>query len=539
MTTLLLRFPGRRYHATPWGHHVNEGLVEWPPSPWRLLRALLSVGFTACGWREVPLEGRALIEALASAPPCYHLPPAAGTHSRHYMPIIKGRSQTTTLVFDTWAQVDDGVLSVTWPVNLSAHQRRLLGDLAVRLNYLGRSESWVDARLADADPADDANCWPEGSAPPPGPGWEQVPLLAPIPADDYAAWRQPLAVQALADLPALPQGKKKLTKKDRDLRQARTKAEDVYPSDLIACLLADTAFLRDHGWSQAPGSRRVFYWRRSDALEAGAPQPIPVVPRSTTVEAMLLSLTTASSSDHALPSVTRALPQGELLHRSLVALAGRRKHVDCPAIIGKDASGKPLQGHHHAHILHLDLDKDGHLDHCLVWAPMGLGAVAQTAVRAARRAYTKGGSAPLRMATAGIGSLDSLRRFPGNLGRALSAILGPRAGARIWVSYTPFVAPRFIKRAGHNRLAGQVAAELESRNLPTADVEVLDPRDPALLSLRHAIRRRRKGPLPPVDCGYLLRLTFSVPVTGPIALGYASHFGLGLFAVEPDSEAGV
>ena len=28
MPTLRLQFPGGRYHATPWGHHVNEGLVE-------------------------------------------------------------------------------------------------------------------------------------------------------------------------------------------------------------------------------------------------------------------------------------------------------------------------------------------------------------------------------------------------------------------------------------------------------------------------------------------------------------------------------
>src|SRR5437867_3663314 len=52
--TLLLRFPGRRYHATPWGHHVNEGLIEWPPSPWRLLRALLATGYTKLGW---PADG--------------------------------------------------------------------------------------------------------------------------------------------------------------------------------------------------------------------------------------------------------------------------------------------------------------------------------------------------------------------------------------------------------------------------------------------------------------------------------------------------
>jgi len=34
------KFPAGRYHATPWGRHVNEGAVEWPPSPWRILRAL-------------------------------------------------------------------------------------------------------------------------------------------------------------------------------------------------------------------------------------------------------------------------------------------------------------------------------------------------------------------------------------------------------------------------------------------------------------------------------------------------------------------
>ena len=42
-TTLVVRFVLGRYHATPWGRHVNEGQVELPPSPWRLLRALYAV----------------------------------------------------------------------------------------------------------------------------------------------------------------------------------------------------------------------------------------------------------------------------------------------------------------------------------------------------------------------------------------------------------------------------------------------------------------------------------------------------------------
>ena len=43
-----LRFPGGRYHATPWGRHVNEGAVEWPPSPYRLVRALYDA------WKRKP-----------------------------------------------------------------------------------------------------------------------------------------------------------------------------------------------------------------------------------------------------------------------------------------------------------------------------------------------------------------------------------------------------------------------------------------------------------------------------------------------------
>ena len=124
MPTLRLRFSGRRYHATPWGHHVNEGLVEWPPSPWRLLRALLATGYAKLHW---PADGppplaHTLIEKLAAEPPRYRLPNAVGTHSRHYMPLarFKNGREDTTLVFDTWAQVDDGELAVHWPVELTA-----------------------------------------------------------------------------------------------------------------------------------------------------------------------------------------------------------------------------------------------------------------------------------------------------------------------------------------------------------------------------------------------------------------------------------
>jgi len=40
MLIIELAFLNGRFHATPWGRHVNEGAPEWPPSPYRLVRAL-------------------------------------------------------------------------------------------------------------------------------------------------------------------------------------------------------------------------------------------------------------------------------------------------------------------------------------------------------------------------------------------------------------------------------------------------------------------------------------------------------------------
>ena len=41
MISISLRFSTGRFHATPWNRHVNEGVPEWPPSPWRILRSII------------------------------------------------------------------------------------------------------------------------------------------------------------------------------------------------------------------------------------------------------------------------------------------------------------------------------------------------------------------------------------------------------------------------------------------------------------------------------------------------------------------
>ena len=530
MPTLLLRFPGGRYHATPWGHHVNEGLIEWPPSPWRLLRALIACGFATQGWSEVPSAGRRLIETLARTLPTYSLPPASAAHSRHYMPLgalDKGREKTS-LVFDTWANVGDGALAIRWQCDLGDEEKALLTRLAKSLSYLGRSESWTEAELV-SDNAPLPNCcdaYLHTDGHNPGPGWEQIPLMAAVDPTGYTEWRQHTTNAIFANLP-LPGGKKKPPK---TLLDARAKAVAPYPDDLLDCLQKDTAWWKQHRWSQPPGSRQVLYWRRSDAIEVGVPQQRhhPAVNPVTT---MLLALTTPSSNKSALPSCSRTLPQAELFHRAIIGRVAGTHRVHCPELTGRDDKGEPLRdGHRHAHILPVDLDADGHIDHIVVHAPMGLSHAAQEAIRRLKRTWTKGGVGDLQLALAGSGDLAVLRSLPAPLDRGIERLLGPAQGAQVWRSATPFVPPRFLKRRGANTLIGQINAELVSRNLPPVEqVEVLPWTDETLV-LRHFVCRRQRGGVPPpVDIGYALQLRFAEPIVGPVTLGYASHFGLGLF----------
>jgi CRISPR-associated protein Csb2 len=542
---LVLTFPGRRYHATPWGHHVNEGLVEWLPSPWRLLRGLLATGYTKLGWHKEgpPPTARGLIEKLASVLPRYRLPEAIGTHTRHYMPMarFKNGREETTMVLDTWAQIDDGSIGVHWSVELTADEKDVFASLARELGYLGRSESWVEATIMNHVNLASFDVVPGEARDRPGAGWEQVSLLAALPAVEYQSWREPTVRAALEALPKVNAKGKPLTNAQNAKQQREI--ETAYPSDLIACLQVDTAWLQELGWNQPPGTRKVLYWRRASSLEVTAPRLHRRPVGAATVEFMLLSMATRSGNLHALPPVTRTLPQGELLHRALLSRAPGG--ASPPMVLsGRDSEGKPLRqerAHRHAHLIHLDLDGDGHLDHVLVWAPMGLEADAQRMVRSVRKTFAKGSPDPLRVALAASGARNHLLSLQSPWGDRLRNVLGSSPeGSRRWRSITPFVPPRFLKSRGRNTLNGQIVAELQARGLPEpTSICTLDPHadDVVVRKIRHFVRRRglyraggRAHSPPPVDCGFVVELEFAHALTGPIVLGYGCHYGLGVFA---------
>jgi CRISPR-associated protein Csb2 len=240
------------------------------------------------------------------------------------------------------------------------------------------------------------------------------------------------------------------------------------------------------------------------------------------VEAVLLALASDTRHHEVLPMLSRALPQAELLHRALVSHAGRGEPIPCPVLTGKDAAGKALSGHQHLHIIPLNLDtrQPGRLDHFLLWAPMGIDAQAQESIFAVRKTWTKGGEKPLFVTVAGMGKLANFQHLLGD------QAIGP---SRVWISRTPFIPPRFVKKTGANTVEGQVLSELASRGLK-ARVELLTRDEITRAHLHRFVRlRRATDRRPPQDCFFGLRLTFDNEVSSPLTLGYASHFGLGMF----------
>ena len=82
----------------------------------------------------------------------------------------------------------------------------------------------------------------------------------------------------------------------------------------------------------------------------------------------------------------------------------------------------------------------------------------------------------------------------------------------------------------------QIARDI-CRGLPNAEIQTLDSDTSGQWVKVHRSGRSTDGPSNLAKRGYWFRITFSKPVSGPIALGHSSHFGLGLFVPVPDTLA--
>jgi CRISPR-associated protein Csb2 len=487
--TIALAFPWGRYHGTPWGRNVNEGVVDWPPEPWRLLRALYAT------WRarapELPESTVVpILDALAE-PPEYVVPPYRVAHSRHYYPDAKhgpgGRGADTDKVFDAFAVMSrDAELTVTWPsIEVhDVHEGDALGALGVlcdRLTYLGRADSICQARLVEGGELFSGNDLPAGH--------QRIrPATAGViggPGHNGGRFVRMLAAARPVALDAL----------------------EVRPQDL-----------RRKGQLEPAGSRRVRYPVAEEASRETVPRRRPVVALPKVTAVRLRITTNAPPSPHAALAMTEALRQATIKQFDPEG-TGRRS----VSLFGKDDSGERVDtGHRHAHYLAFTSAGSGRpaLDTLVIWAPDGLDAddvAALGQVRSLRGREFIADFRPCRLAIEATGEVVAVAP---ELSRP----------SRHWRSFTPYAPPRNVRRqpTWQSHAEAYLRRDLRAANLP-------EPRITHARGDWLAYRRHRPGEkLRDARRATGFELEFAEPVPGPLSLGALRHFGLGLFVPVTD-----
>jgi CRISPR-associated protein Csb2 len=464
-----LKFPAHRFHATPWGRHVNEGAVEWPPSPYRLLRALYDA------WKRKHAEVaevamKELLRALAAEPPSYRLPLATASHTRSYLNSNTLDPTEKSLIFDAFVAMSPGAaLYVTWPnVQLTPTQGELLDRLLGSLNYIGRSESWIDARLYQGTLEEGIRCEPMMES---GESGDMAPVACPVPADGYTEKRPWL--------------------------------------DALAYSTAE--FQKDRR-SLPPAMRMVPYVRPANAVLTRVTKPRR---EHVGVQAVMLRLDAT-----VLPLVTATV---EVAEQVRVRLMGIHKVVKGDArkvsskFSGKTPDGVPLKDHQHAFILPLGNGR-GRIDRVLLYtrAPEGFVSDEVQAILRMTELYGRTTEDPIRV-------MATQRAVMGE---------EIRSRATRVVSTTPFCSGRHWRKGRGEYpefLADEIRRECRNHGMKEPRTVTMLAASPGLFEWVE-FRRNRKDDTP--RPGYGFRLEFDVPVPAPFSLGYGCHYGLGQFAAE-------
>lgn len=477
-TTLAIRFPLGRYHATPWDRSVNEGATEWPPSPWRLLRALVATWYTR--WPELPApELDALLDSLGD-PPSYWTPNVRPGHSRHYLPDLghkKGEQGGTDLTLDPFLSVprSDEVL-VRWDVDLPAGQREVLAKLSELLPYLGRADSICEARLLDSSPEPDDMWWRPGAI-----GTHRVRLLCPA---------RPVS------RPALEISTVAMRKNRRTLPVG----------SLFVSYAAQARSTKRHATSRSAPS--------VDALRFAVTGPVPL--QST--HGVLL----ADEMHREVGRRLTAAGVGEDRRQFLLGTGGALSH------------------HRHVHWVPVaEHDRRGAFVQALVvWAPCLLrsdevAAIIGSSLKLSGRrgGRDNGNGYEFR----GFPEVRLLFQAAGSIEQVAPELCGP---ARRWRSLTPYLPVRHRKKESFgDYLTADISAELRYRD-QFSDVPLLAVL-PVVAEggmpdrwAREFRRYRLTEHMDKARPGLGLQLEFADEVSGPMLLGHLSHFGYGIFTPE-------
>jgi CRISPR-associated protein Csb2 len=310
-------------------------------------------------------------------------------------------------------------------------------------------------------------------------------------------------------------------------------------------LCLDTETIRKNRWARVPGSRWIGF-SPPDPNANRRPQKSMIRSRSQTYAPpnCILYLLDAP----VLPLLTDAVHITDALRRAAMSRLSNwaRRHTDeavefqrpdapdqfsSPILSGRSLDGTLLQGHSHAYYLALPQTEDRRrIGAVAVFARAAFGTAESDALQSIRflRLFTDR-NAELRCQMVALGQASLL---PEDL-----------AGTSdVWTSMTPFLGSSQIGRLHQVRyLRKGLRREwrrVAETNPAWSNVELLDvepiPVEESQRSQQplardfHRIRSKDGGRNDWRPAEHF-QLRFSAPITGPLALGYAAHFGMGLF----------
>lgn len=517
MAHVILRqsFPLGRFHATPWRvNPFDDPFGEWPPSPWRLVRAICARWYQ---WRrEVEIHDakepglEALLRALCSSRYAFKLPITAhrGFEIRQYQPVQFGwhpaekkkagtRGYGTTLVQDNaWCVPPDSSheSAVWWLLDSDEWTSEMLSALdacLARIVYFGRAETLTVIERCSAGISIEPNCSLEKEAR----SSLSVPVLVPL-GDATRKDVERVTDDPVAKGRTVPPG-----------------AEWRYAELPPPMILRESA------------SRRSIV-RPTNLIQFAVGCAVPPDPRA-------LARLTSLFRSRVLTAFVR-VRMGD--RKATWSTAPVRVRTDAAMLSGKGSAGLPLKGPHR-HAAFLGWIQDGAITRLLVWRPYNLpfsddewSAMLQAAER------------ELSWRATGAEADDwKVRLVP--LDRAVPpppGIDGTRA--RIWESLTPYVPPRHHLRKGKPRITEAIPAQVQRElklqwndRAGSAEVSVIG--EPIWVAVHIPARMRDHqrafvGNRP----GYRIHIELPEAIPGPLLLGHSCHFGLGLFVPAPDAQ---
>jgi CRISPR-associated protein Csb2 len=498
-------FPLGRFHATRWRQNsFEDSFGEFPPSPYRLLRALTARWFQYAretGDNDTKRRDE-LLQKIAAELPSYSLPEFTwrGQPLKQYIPYKvewtgKGAADAaykkaqTTLVEDHYRLLPpDALLFWNWEnLNLEKEQKDLLDQLLKRVLYFGRAESFSRLRRVEEISSElKTNCsLSEKSI------TNAVPVLVQTP-------NQKLNIAALLDF--------------TDGKELRGRAVPPGTAWFYATLpkkpFAEPSTVRGRRF---PTDLTFLQFAVGDVVPPPIKEWVKVTERF---------------RGSVIKNLSRQLTEREEATYKILTHSQRE---EVSLITGKDADGNPLQGHKHAYFF-LYPNKQGFPTRLIAWRkePFKENEIEAMLV-AAKKPIHWGYN--LEDWSVKLVPLPFKSKIPDGL----------LTKAQTWISATPFVPPtqrhRFRKN-GRERPIRTPEEELiklfQKAEKSVPEVEMIN-KESTWVKLHETKERRlfrQKFHTSWVRPGCWLRLKFSEPISGPLLFGDSSHYGLGLFLAE-------